>query len=284
MEHLTNTIQNSILAKAPKTVIHAIKEASQRTGVNFAYLVRQAHAESGFKPDIKARTSSATGLYQFIESTWMGMVEKYGDKYGIETDGKSRREILDMRRDPKAASFMAAEFASENEKFLNANWGGKVGDTELYFAHFLGPAQASSFLKARDENPSAPAALLFPDAARANKNVFYDVAEGRMRSVEEVYGFFDGKFSDKNLQVAVNDAATASSPVVRRPAAGQITSSEALMSIYGDTSASSIGRALGRQAMAANAVEIMLMAEMDSPLSQRQPEDDKLFGNSLYNQ
>ena len=147
---------------APPKVMEAIAQASQKTGVDFSYLVQQAKAESNLNPSARAKTSSATGLYQFIDGTWLDMVERHGEAYGLKTKGKSKAELLNMRKDPKAASFMAAAFASDNEKFLNNHWGGNVGKTELYFAHFLGAGGASSFLKARDDNPLRPAADLFP--------------------------------------------------------------------------------------------------------------------------
>ena len=125
MANLTNTIQNNALdalsRMAPRAVSGAIKQACSETGVDFAYLMQQAKAESSFNPTAKAKTSSASGLFQFIESTWMNMVEKYGPKHGLDTNGKTRGEILALRNDPRAASLMAAEFASENEKFLKTH-------------------------------------------------------------------------------------------------------------------------------------------------------------------
>ena len=126
------------------------------------------------------------------------MVERYGEKHGIDTEGKSKQEILDLRKDPEIASKMAAEFASENEKFLNNHWGGEVGSTELYFAHFLGAPNAAAFLNARDDNGMKTAAVLFPAAAKANPNVFYDTKTGRAKSLDEVYAFFDKKFQVQN--------------------------------------------------------------------------------------
>lgn len=200
---VANGIENNALAalagNAPKPVIGAIRDASLKTGVDFAYLVQQAKAESNFDPDAKARTSSATGLYQFINSTWLNVVEQYGAKHGIETEGKSRSEILEMRKDPETAANMAAEFAGENQRFLNNRWGGDVGSTELYFAHFLGAPKAAAFLNARDSNPQQPAAVLFPKAAKANYNVFYERNTGRAKSLDEVYAFFDKKFDVKDL-------------------------------------------------------------------------------------
>ena len=203
MQNLINNIQNSALASLTKGasshVLGAIKDASVKTGVDFAYLVQQAQAESNFNATVEAKTSSATGLFQFINSTWMSMIETYGDKYGIDTEGKSKQEILDLRKDPEIASNMAAEFASENERFLDTHWGGEVGSTELYFAHFLGAPNAAAFLNARDENGLKEAALLFPAAAKANPNVFYDSKTGRARSLDEVYAFFDKKFQIEDI-------------------------------------------------------------------------------------
>ena len=197
MNALSNTLNSTLQALSQRASVHvtnAIQKASQTTGVDFTYLMQQAAAESNFTPDAKAKTSSATGLYQFIEKTWLSMMERYGDQYGVDTQSMSKKEILNLRKDPNIASFMAAEFASENRKFLDHHWGGDVGATELYFAHFLGAGKAASFLNAYDKQPLHAAADLFPKAAKANYNVFYDRATGRARTIGEVYAFFDKKF------------------------------------------------------------------------------------------
>ncbi|MEM7679532.1 MAG: transglycosylase SLT domain-containing protein [Pseudomonadota bacterium] len=176
----------------------SIQQASVKTGVDFAYLVQQASAESGFRADAKAKTSSASGLYQFIESTWMDMMERHGAKHDIDTEGMSRSEALALRDDPRVASIMAAELAADNEKFLRTHYEGDIGSTELYFAHFLGAGNAAAFLNARDENGMKSAAVMLPKAAAANRNVFYDPNTGRARSLDEVYEFFDRKFQFEN--------------------------------------------------------------------------------------
>lgn len=205
VDHIMHTAVNTpdikslagiLPTRVPSKIGNAIYQASAKSGVDFSYLVNQAKAESNFNPQAKAKTSSATGLYQFIDATWLQMVDRYGADYGIDTQGMSKRDVLNMRKDPEAASFMAAAFASENEKFLNTHWGGDVGATELYFAHFLGASGAASFLNARDENPIARADDLFPKAARANRGVFYDRQTNEPRTLEEVYQFFDRKFKD----------------------------------------------------------------------------------------
>src|SRR6266851_2874034 len=50
----------------------AIKQAADTTGTSFEYLLATAKLESNFNPAAGASTSSAHGLYQFIEQTWLG--------------------------------------------------------------------------------------------------------------------------------------------------------------------------------------------------------------------
>jgi hypothetical protein len=191
----------------PKDVYAAIRKAADRTGVNFTYLLEKAAVESGFDKNAKARTSSATGLYQFIESTWLRMVKDHGGKYGLEKfaskiseDGRvasrqDRNTILNLRKDPQVASYMAAEFAAGNYDTLKERVGGDVGATELYMAHFLGAGGASAFLNAMKKSPNMVAADIFPREARANRNVFFDSKTGTPRTMKGVYAFFDQKFN-----------------------------------------------------------------------------------------
>lgn len=208
---------------APQDVLQAIQSASRKTGVDFNYLVDQARAESGFRSDIKASTSSATGLYQFIESTWLATVKAHGAEHGLAAqankiqidfqgrhfvaDPQDKREILNLRKDPAVASLMAAEFASDNQNYLEAKTGRDVNATDLYFAHFLGAGGASRFLSAMDDNPSRNAAALMPKAAAANKNVFYH-KDGSPKSLAQVYDNFDKKFASAEPMPQADSADT----------------------------------------------------------------------------
>lgn len=217
MTALTNPIQNNMLEAAaqhaPRHVVHAIQNASSKSGVDFAYLMKQAKLESSFDPEAKATTSSASGLYQFIESTWMSMVDSYGDEIGIDLETTDKKALLEKRNDPKIASFMAAKLAGDNQRVLQNNWdntGERIGDTELYLAHFLGAGSAAAFMNAKDDNPLQDAAVLFPKAAQANKAVFYDSTTGKSRSLSEVYSFFEGKMERAvpNLEMTGNSTVT----------------------------------------------------------------------------
>ena len=195
------------LAKgADRAVVQDIKTASAKTHVDFGYLMAQAAQESGFDPQAKASSSSATGLYQFIDSTWLSMVRKHGADHGIghladqiETsssgapvvhDPAVKQQILNLRTDPKISSVIAAEFAKDNSNALESALGRKASGTDLYLAHFLGAGGASNFLSAMKANASTKAADILPDAAAANPSVFYDKASGAAKSVTDIYDRF----------------------------------------------------------------------------------------------
>ena len=108
----------------------AIARASESTGVDFDYLLAQARLESGLNPDAKARSSSATGLYQFIDSTWLRTMDRHGYKYGYAWAGDAigpgggvanagtREQLLSLRYDADVSALMAAELARDNSAGL----------------------------------------------------------------------------------------------------------------------------------------------------------------------
>ena len=54
-----------------------IRQAARETGADFEYLAQTAARESNFDPQAQARTSSAAGMFQFIEQTWLGMMRNW---------------------------------------------------------------------------------------------------------------------------------------------------------------------------------------------------------------
>ena len=195
----------------------AIQRASSRTGVDFTYLLGQAQVESSLRPDAKASTSSASGLYQFIEQSWLSTVKKHGAEHGLGwaadainqnggrfsvSDPQTRQAILNLRNNPDVASLMAAEYASDNKDALEASLGRSVGGTDLYMAHFLGVGGAKKFLTALESNPGATGAQLFPAAASSNRGIFFGEG-GRARSVSEIYDRFSAKLQ-KGAEIAAN--------------------------------------------------------------------------------
>jgi hypothetical protein len=179
----------------------AIQRASDATGVDFSFLMKTAGRESGMNPVAKAGSSSAAGLFQFVEQTWLSTLKQHGSKYGYAryadliskgSDGRyhvsgdeARRAVMDLRLDPHASSLMAGELASDHAAYLRGRTGRDPTAGELYAAHFLGPQGSARLIEAVQTRPGASAASLFPDAAHANKSIFY--REGRASTVAEVY-------------------------------------------------------------------------------------------------
>lgn len=183
-------------------VTGAIRDAARVTGAGFEYLLNTALRESNLNPNAKAKTSSATGLFQFIDQTWLGTMKqsgaslgygKYADAIGKTSSGRyvvkdpaMRDQIFALRKDPTANALMAGAFANSNAKVLTDRLGRKPSDGELYMAHFLGASGAARFIRAAEANPNAKAASFFPRAAHANSSIFYDKA-GAARSLKQVY-------------------------------------------------------------------------------------------------
>jgi hypothetical protein len=179
----------------------AIQRASQATGVDFSFLMKTAGRESGMNPAAKSGASSAAGLFQFVEQTWLSTLKQHGAKPGyaryadlIEKGGDGRyhvaggeahRAVMDLRLDPHAASLMAGELTSDSAAYLKGRTGRAPTAGELYAAHFLGPQGSAKLIDAVQRQPGATAAQLFPDAAHANKAIFY--RDGRAATVGEVY-------------------------------------------------------------------------------------------------
>lgn len=183
----------------------AIREASSRTGVDFSYLFNQARIESGLNPTAQATTSSARGLFQFIDQSWLATVNRHGANHGLGwasnaiqrtsggrytvNDPQLRSRIMALRDNPEAAASMAGEFAADNRDHLERELGRPAAAVDLYLAHFLGAGGAGRFLRAYDVNPAAAAAPLLPAAARANRSIFYD-RSGQPRSLGEIRARF----------------------------------------------------------------------------------------------
>ncbi|MCZ8193028.1 transglycosylase SLT domain-containing protein [Brevundimonas sp.] len=183
----------------PGGVEAAVRRAAGATGIDSDFLIRTAQRESSMNPAARARTSSAAGLFQFIEQTWLATLKQHGPKHGYGqyadlihqgTDGRwrvsgaARNVILDLRLDPHAASVMAAEFTAQNAAYLRGRTGREPGAGDLYAAHFLGPAGAARMMDAMQSRPGASAVALFPEAASANPGIFY--RDGRPITVSEL--------------------------------------------------------------------------------------------------
>jgi Transglycosylase SLT domain len=187
---------------AGSAVAGAIAQASQATGTSFGYLLATAQVESGLNPQAGASTSSARGLFQFIEKTWLATIKQAGPALGYTRyadaisqdpsgnyqvrDRSLRNEILKLRSDPTANALMAGAFTKSNASVLSGRLGRSPSEGELYIAHFLGAGGAARLITLAAANPSVKAADFFSNAAQANPSIFYDRSTGAARSVAQV--------------------------------------------------------------------------------------------------
>ena len=108
------------------------------------------------------KASSALGLGQFINGTWLDMIKRYRPKLAA---GKSDAEILELRKNPDLSKEMTAKYAAENEARLRQA-GVPVTPTSTYLMHFAGPGGGVKLMKA---DPNTPVeSILNDDAIQAN--------------------------------------------------------------------------------------------------------------------
>jgi hypothetical protein len=182
-------------------VLTALRNAAAATGSDFHYLLGTAMRESSLKPDAQSASSSAAGLFQFVDQTWLGLVKEHGAQHGLSdfanaitkdssgryhADAGAKSSILALRKDPGTAALMAGEYARATQGQMRNALGRDVCGGELYAAHFLGPDAACKLIRLAGSAPGASAAAQFPQAASANKSVFFH-ADGAPKSVREVY-------------------------------------------------------------------------------------------------
>jgi hypothetical protein len=221
---------NPAHASAVPQITGAIRQAAQSTGISFEYLLTTAKIESNLNPSAQASTSSAKGLYQFIDQTWLGTMKQDGAALGLGryadaitrapgghyevADPAMRAAILRLRTDPQASAMLAGALNRNNAALVGASIGRKPTNGELYIAHFLGADGAGKLINGAASRPRTSAAAMFPHAATANHNIFYD-SHGRARSVGEVYSKLTGLF-DSARTVAVAQGGATLSPVAPR--------------------------------------------------------------------
>lgn len=208
-------------------VTGAIRKASLITGTNFQYLLAAAKVESNLNPSAKAPTSSAGGLFQFIDQTWLGTLKESGAELGygryanaigrneagkfVVADPAMHREIMNLKHDPTANAVMAGAFTQSNAAYLKERLGRDATEGELYIAHFMGAGGAAKLIGQAESTPGARAADAFPNAARANRSIFFD-SNGRARNFAEVAQRLSGRYQVARTKQAAPDNAVAAVP------------------------------------------------------------------------
>lgn len=198
-------------AHVPPVARRAISHAAATVGVDRRYLFAVAARESSFDAAAYVRRTSAAGLYQFTEDTWLRVVKVFGARFGLGVyaaeitlkddggvtmpKGPRRERLMKLRFDPKLAALMAAELARDNERRLKHLLGRPVSPAETYIAHFLGVGPAARVITAAADRPRIAAARIVPAAAAANPAVFRK--EGHAASAAAVVAAIEAYFRDE---------------------------------------------------------------------------------------
>ncbi|WP_423793816.1 transglycosylase SLT domain-containing protein [Methylobacterium indicum] len=210
---------NEVLTFGPMRIrrhlVQTIVRAAATVRTDPVLLMAVADKESSFLTEVQARTSSATGLYQFIERTWLQVMREFGAQHGYAreagligednsvADAAERTRILDLRRDPSLAAVMAGEMLKRDSARIAARIGRDLTLGETYLAHFLGPDDAERFMAKVVEEPKAEAAALLPKPAKANRPIFYErVGRRKARSltVAQVHDKFEAMMSTRGAR------------------------------------------------------------------------------------
>ena len=194
---------NPAAASAGPQVTGAIRQAAQSTGISFEYLLTTAKIESNLNPSAQASTSSAKGLYQFIDQTWLGTMKQAGAALGLGqyadaitrspdghydvSDPAMRAAILRLRSDPQASAMLAGALTRNNAALVGWQYRPSAEQWRALYRAFSGCRRCVQADQCGvNAGRQASAAAMFPNAAAANHNIFYD-GSGRARSVGEVY-------------------------------------------------------------------------------------------------
>jgi hypothetical protein len=274
----TNTARSAVRGN----VMGALETAAAKTGADFAYLLKTATRESSLNPEAKAATSSATGLFQFIEQTWLATVKKHGNEHGLGAyaaqieqgadgrykiaQGGDRQAILALRKDPTAAAMMAGELTVDMAETLRQGLGRAPNAGEVYAAHVMGPGGALKLIKAAQSNPAQSAADLFPAAANANRSIFYG-KDGTARSAQSVLA---------NLTAKHNGAGPVAQAPVQTASASGLRGSlapEALAPSGAAASEVRVWRPGDTEAYVLSPVMVQILSSLDTSTTRRSADD-----------
>lgn len=179
--------------------------------------------ESGGNPKAQNELSSAGGLGQFINDTWMDMISKYRPdllnyKPVKELTAEETANVLSLKKDPNFKELsieMTANYARENALKLYDN-NLPVTESNVYLSHFLGPGKATEVLRADPNTPIS--SIIDPETIRVNPSVL-----GGGKTVADVLSWSSKKMGGQappaSTPTLVDTAVSAGKYVLNRIAA-----------------------------------------------------------------
>ena len=179
------------------------------------YYSKLAQVESGNNPLAKAKTSTASGLYQFTEGTWNQLTDDLGLNYSLED-----------RFNPTKSRKVVEEFTKRNERSLKKRLGREPNEAELYLAHFSGAGGAGKILDTVSSNPNSLVTdFVSKGALRANKSIFFN-KDGSPKKAYEIYNWSAKKFDTPEMEAPLEEAPL--EEVAEKKATSKYISEEAL--------------------------------------------------------
>ena len=184
-------VPQSSKAATMQAFTESARSAARIANVSFADVMAKAAQESNFDVNSRTSSSSAAGPFQFVEHTWLDMLKRHGAAYGLTkeaaqikmhngvasvADPTVRKQLLDLRKDIHLSAGMAARYLDEASKDLARALHRKPSETESRMAYFLGPGGAAKLIRAAQNNPDGPSDAVLPQAAAANRSLFYGSA------------------------------------------------------------------------------------------------------------
>ena len=238
--------------KIDARIAGAFRVASEATGTSFERLAATAARESDLRTDLTASTSSAKGLFQFVDQTWLELIKKEGPSVGLDrladrigSDGKGgwtvadpaeKAKILSLKSDPLVSSIMAGRLTAANARILGENLGRAPTDGEVYAAHVLGASGATKLIRMAAAEPNSTAALAFPKAAAANPSLFYGKS-GKPVGAAELLADLTGKSAAAESRVATAHAVlpAETAPKIDPKALADLVRAQATAAVAGET-------------------------------------------------
>lgn len=216
------------VAEAKSVAAAITAKMASTTNYNFTL----SHHESRSDPQAVNKDTDATGMWQFLQQTWLGQLATNGVQYAPElaqlisyvpnknpkkfgkwvvNDPEMKQKILDMRKDPAVSTIIHNELTDENPREYKRRTGQTLALSERYHVHFLGVSGFIELKKQLARDPDQLAINVFPDIVGPNKPVFYkDKIHGKWvhpRTLAEVYDFFYQKTkTTQPLVIANRDA------------------------------------------------------------------------------
>jgi hypothetical protein len=166
-----------------RELVRTIVGVARETDTDPALMMTIAEKESGFRTSIEAATSTAAGLYQFIEQTWFSIIAHSGRKFGLE------READQLIYDPISEKYLVLDLS-------------RCTRPQDRLCELLSPEDSARFMSALAEDPTQSAAKLLPQAAEEHRDLFYTASrkKRRPRSVGAVYTKYLASISSKSEQ------------------------------------------------------------------------------------